>query len=255
MRFMLLIHTAEDDWTAAERTDCMVKSLGVCADLTARGQFVDSAPLESVRTAATVRVPAGRPVVTDGPFAEVKEQLGGYYVLDVPDRDAALAVALRLPAVHKGTIEIRAMETLDGLPPSRPISAVEGTAGLTPFLLLSYDDEAAWREAGAEALNAAKAEAAGLAREMAAAGTFVSASPLAPAASATCVRVRGGAPVVTDGPYAETREMLGGYYLMLAESRAEALGYAARHPGTRFGAVEVRPVFDLSGLRKSAPVR
>jgi hypothetical protein len=66
------------------------------------------------------------------------------------------------------------------------------------------------------------------------------------------VRVRDGRRVITDGPFAETHEVLGGYYLILAEGRATALRLATQHPGARVGAVEVRPLFDLSGLRKSS---
>ena len=71
-------------------------------------------------------------------------------------------------------------------------------------------------------------------------------------ATATCVRVRGGRRVITDGPFAETHEVLGGYYLILAEDRDTAVRPAAQHPGARVGTVEVRPVFDVSGLRKSS---
>jgi hypothetical protein len=66
------------------------------------------------------------------------------------------------------------------------------------------------------------------------------------------VRVRDGRRVITDGPFAETNEVLGGYYLILAEDCATALRLAVRHPGARVGAVEVRPLFDLSGMRQSS---
>jgi hypothetical protein len=98
------------------------------------------------------------------------------------------------------------------------------------------------------------AEAAALARELGDAGRYLSASPLRPSDTATCVRVRDGKRTITDGPFTETREVLGGYYLILAASRDEALRVAARHPGARLGAVEVRPLFDMSGVRKSAPI-
>src|SRR4051812_42181351 len=122
MRYMLLIYGAEDCWTAEERSACMVESLAVCDELAARGQFVDASPLESVTTAVTVRVRDGQTLVTDGPSAETTEQLGGYFVLDLPDLDAAIAVASRLPPVSKGTVEIRPMFALDGLPSGRPVS-------------------------------------------------------------------------------------------------------------------------------------
>jgi hypothetical protein len=118
--------------------------------------------------------------------------------------------------------------------------------------LLCYDDEAAWEAAGPQALAEARAEATALARRLADEGRYLSASPLYPSATATCVRVRDGRRVITDGPFAETHEILGGYYLILAEDRATALRLAAQHPGARAGAVEVRPLFDLSGLRKSS---
>ena len=248
MRYMLLMYGAEDRWTDADRTACMVESLGVCDQLAAQGKFVDAAPLQSVATAVTVRVRDGRPLVTDGPFAETTEQLGGYFVLDLADLDEAIAVANRLPPVFKGTVEIRPLLALDGLPPVRP-PAFE--PGATPYLLLCYDDEVAWQKAGPAALREAMAEAAALARELDEAGAYLSASPLHPAGTATCVRVRDGKRAITDGPFAETHEVLGGYYLIRAADRAAALHAAARHPGARFGAVEVRPLFDLSGVRQA----
>src|SRR5687767_11520853 len=119
MRYMFLMYGAESRWTDDERRACMVESLAICDELAARGQYVDSAPLQSVTTAVTVRVRDGQTLVTDGPFAETHEVLGGYYILDLPDLDAAIAVATRLPPVTKGTVEIRPVFELDGLPPGR----------------------------------------------------------------------------------------------------------------------------------------
>jgi hypothetical protein len=252
MKYMLLIYGAEDCWAEDERRACMIESLGICNELAGQGKFLDASPLQSVKTAASVRVRDGRTLVTDGPFAETTEQLGGYYVLDLADLDEAIAVAARLPPAAKGTVEIRPLVALDGLPPERPLPTTTVGGSRTPFLLLCYDDEAAWETAGPEALAQARAEAAALARRLSDEGRYLSASPLHPAATATCVRVRDGRRVITDGPFAETHEILGGYYLILAEDRATALRIAAQHPGVRVGAVEVRPLFDLSGLRKSS---
>ena len=250
MKYMLLIYGAEGGWTEDERKACMVESMGICNRLAAEGKFIDASPLQPIRTAATVRVRDGRALVTDGPFAETTEQLGGYYVLDLPDLDEAIAVAASLPPASKGTVEIRPLVELEGLPPARPLPPASDDGSRTPFLLLCYDDEAAWEAAGPVALAQARTEATALARQLADEGRYVSASPLHPSATATCVRGRGGRRVITDGPFAETNEVLGGYYLIRAEDRATALRFAARHPGLRFGAVEVRPLFDLSGLRK-----
>jgi hypothetical protein len=251
MKYMLLIYGAEGSWTEDERRACMIESLGICDNLAAQGKFLGASPLQSVTTAASVRVRDGRTLVTDGPFAETTEQLGGYYLLDLADLDEALAVAARLPPAAKGIVEIRPVVDLDGLPQERSLPSAAG-GSLSPFLLLCYDDEAAWETAGPEALVGARAEAAGLARRLADEGRYLSASPLHPSATATCVRVRGGQRVITDGPFAETHEVLGGYYLILAEDRDSAVRFAAQHPGARVGAVEVRPLFDMSGLRQSS---
>jgi hypothetical protein len=252
MKYMLLIYGAEGAWTEDERRACMVESLGICDELAGRGKFIDAAPLQSVKNAASVRVREGRTLVTDGPFAETTEQLGGYYVLDLADLDEAITVAARLPPAAKGSVEIRPLVALDGLPPARPLPAAMGGGSRTPFLLLSYDDEAAWEASGPGALAEARAEAAALARRLSDEGRYLSASPLHPTATATCVRVRDGRRVITDGPFAETHEVLGGYYLILAEDRDTAVRLAAQHPGARVGAVEVRPLFGMSALRKSS---
>jgi hypothetical protein len=71
------------------------------------GQYVASAPLHPTATATSIRVRDGKPLVTDGPFAETREQLGGYWLIDVPDLDAAIAVAARIPGARRGSVEIR----------------------------------------------------------------------------------------------------------------------------------------------------
>ena len=124
MKYMLLIYGAEDHWTDAERTACMIESLAICDELKARGQFLDASPLQPVATAVTVRVRGGQTLVTDGPFAETTEQLGGYYVLDLPDLDAAIAVAARLPPVTRGPSRSARCFALDGAP--------AGSAGRPP---------------------------------------------------------------------------------------------------------------------------
>jgi hypothetical protein len=116
------------------------------------------------------------------------------------------------------------------------------------FMLLCYDDERAWEKQGQAALQAAMDEAVQLTHELNARGQYLRAAPLHPASTATSVRVRNGKRLVTDGPFAETREQLGGFYLIEARDRDEAIHIAARHPGARLGTVEVRPVMELDGL-------
>lgn len=85
----------------------MLESLAICDELAAQGKFIAAAPLHSVTTATSLRVRDGKRLVTDGPFAETTEQLGGYYVLEVTDLDEAISIASRLPPARKGTVEIR----------------------------------------------------------------------------------------------------------------------------------------------------
>ena len=119
------------------------------------------------------------------------------------------------------------------------------------FMILCYDDEKAWEREGTAAHESAIGEAVAITHELAAKGQYRLASPLHPASTATSVRVRDGKTVVTDGPFAETREVLGGFYLIDVNSREEALEIAKRHPGVRHGAAEIRPVLEVGCLPKS----
>jgi hypothetical protein len=116
------------------------------------------------------------------------------------------------------------------------------------YMLLSYDDEKAWARAGEAALHAARQEAVALTHELDGKGQYLLASPLQSSATATCVRVRDGKVLVTDGPFAETNEMLGGFYLVDVEDVDEAIRIAERHPGARLGTVEIRPLVELPNL-------
>lgn len=116
------------------------------------------------------------------------------------------------------------------------------------YMLLCYDDEQAWENAGQAALKQAMDEAVQLTHELDAKGQYLLAAPLHPSATATSVRVRDGKRIVTDGPFAETREVLGGFYLIDVQDHQEAIDIAARHPGAPVGGVEVRPVLNLPGL-------
>ena len=115
MKYMLLIYGTENQWTEEERKSCMLESMGICDELAAQGKYISSSPLFSVTTATTLRVRNGQRMITDGPFAETTEQLGGYYIIDVDDLDEALAIASRLPPAKKGSVEIRPIFDVSGL--------------------------------------------------------------------------------------------------------------------------------------------
>jgi len=121
------------------------------------------------------------------------------------------------------------------------------------FMLLCYDDERAWKAAGDAALKAAMEEAVALTHELDAKGQYLTASPLHAPATATSVRVRNSQHFVTDGPFAETNEILGGFYLIDVNSLEEAIDIARRHPGARVGTVEIRRVLEIDGLPDRRP--
>jgi len=116
MKYMLLVYLAEDALTDQERQYCYVKSAALTQELNATGQYLDASPLHPVATATSVRVRDGRRVVTDGPFAETREQLGGYYVIEAKDLDEAISIAERVPPAKFGTVEIRPVMEIEGLP-------------------------------------------------------------------------------------------------------------------------------------------
>ena len=118
MKYMLLIDCKETIWDTLDRSTFKDASVALAHDLHRQGKYISGSPLKTVDTAASVRVREGKTLVTDGPFAETYEQLGGFYLIDVADMEEAKAVAARIPPAVVGTIEIRPLEDLPGLPPS-----------------------------------------------------------------------------------------------------------------------------------------
>ena len=116
MKYMLLIYADEQAWNEAEREHCYAESTQLAQDLHAGGQYVSAAPLQSVATATSLRIRDGKRLVTDGPFAETREQLGGYFLIDAQDLDEALSIAARIPGARKGTVEVRPVIEIQGLP-------------------------------------------------------------------------------------------------------------------------------------------
>jgi hypothetical protein len=249
MKYMLLIYSPENSWTPDEWKACVETSMGICREMADAGQFIAASPLHPVATAVTVRVRQGERFVTTGPFAETAEQLGGFYLIDVENLDEAIAYAARLPAASKGTVEIRPMLPLAGLPPDQIAEGLQAGSGDTRnFMFLCYDDEEAWVRAGTVVHQAAMQEAVELINHIDSVGQYISASPLHHSTTATSVRVRHGKTIFTDGPFAETHEVLGGFYVLRARDHESLVEFAVKHPGTRLGAVEIREVFDVSSL-------
>jgi hypothetical protein len=116
VRYMLLIYADELVLDAPEREECYRESAQLAHEIDSAGRFLAAAPLCPTSTAVSVRVREGKRSVTDGPFAETREQLGGYFLVDARDLDEAIAIAARIPMARKGTVEVRPVVEIDGLP-------------------------------------------------------------------------------------------------------------------------------------------
>ncbi len=116
MKYMMLVYATEGVWAGVELARAREESIKFCHELATEGRYFGAAPLQPVATAVSVRVRAGKPQATDGPFAETKEQLGGYFLIEAANLDEAIAAAARIPAARKGTVEIRPVMELAGLP-------------------------------------------------------------------------------------------------------------------------------------------
>jgi hypothetical protein len=115
MKYMLLVYIHENALSDAERELCYEESLRLVGDLKSNGQFIATAPLHPTAAATSVRVRNGKQLVTDGPFAETHEQLGGYYLVAAKNLDEAIGIAGRIPGARTGTIEIRPVIELAAL--------------------------------------------------------------------------------------------------------------------------------------------
>src|SRR4030095_12120302 len=102
MKYMLLVYLDEQALSETERQECYVKSAQLAQELNDNGNYVSAGPLHPVATATSVRIREGKRFVTDGPFAETREQLGGYYLIDAKDLDEAISIAERIPVVSVG---------------------------------------------------------------------------------------------------------------------------------------------------------
>jgi hypothetical protein len=116
MKYMMLIYMSEDALTQEEREHCYAESTQLAQDLHANGKLLGVNPLHPVATSTSVRVREGKSLVTDGPFAETREHLGGYFLIDANDLDDAISIAARIPGARKGTVEIRPVMEIAGLP-------------------------------------------------------------------------------------------------------------------------------------------
>jgi hypothetical protein len=238
MEYLLFICT--DGVSSEEKAAAMREHVpGWVEEMEARGIRRFGQPLAPASSARTVRVRNGEMIVSDGPFAESKEFVAGFDVIRCADLDEAIEVAAKHPASWFHTIEIRPFADF-ALSPSgtgsegqalvREVPADGPAAGQSRYLLLmcvdgipeSDEEEAAIRRDAADWLARAIAHA------------------LKPAETATTVRVRNGQTLVSDGPFVETKEFIGGIDIVDCATQEAAIELASQHPMARYHMIEVR---------------
>src|ERR1044072_3886707 len=116
MKYMLLVYLEEKALSEEERQICYGESIELTRQLRSDGKYIGANPLHPTATATSVRVREGKRLVTDGPFAETREQLGGSFLVEATDLDEALSIAERIPMARSGTVEVRPVVELPGFP-------------------------------------------------------------------------------------------------------------------------------------------
>jgi len=116
MQYMLLIYLDEKTLSEEARVKCYAQSATYARELDEAGKYVAAGPLQPTLTATSVRHQEGKRVITDGPFAETREQLGGFFIVDAENLDEAIDIAAKIPAGQFGTVEVRPMVPVTGLP-------------------------------------------------------------------------------------------------------------------------------------------
>jgi hypothetical protein len=244
MTYLLLICVAETVQLSTEESAAVGSATeSWVAEMERRSIRREGAPLRSVREAATVRVRAGDVLVSDGPFAETKEQIAGYDVVECSGPDEAIEVAAKHPVARFGSIEVRPFQ------PSGWWAAEDrqGPALGTRYLVIHCFDQTAWpgqADHGAAPGSAdAQAQRAWDA-ETDARGVKLGGGGLRPASEARTVRVRDGEVLVTDGPFVETKEQVAGLNTLCCASLPEVIEIASHHPIASIGACELRPFWE-----------
>jgi hypothetical protein len=200
----------------------------LAGELAAEGKLRRGAPLGPDSAGARVRVREGKAFVSDGPFAESKEVVGGFWIIDVPGRAEAIEIAGRSPHARYGTVEVHRVQ--------RRYTFTDAGEG-TPFLL-AFGREPGLTDPDGAKLREMIAFGEALARQ----GKLLETAPLDEEPPPARVEARGGKVLTTDGPFAEAKEAIGGYSLVRVAGHAEAIELAKRYPHARWGPVEVREI-------------
>ena len=236
MQYML-IHAGAPDLDDAWNDEAWSALNAWLDEAIGSGVSIEGAPLRLDADATTVKVRDGELIVTDGPFAETKEQVAGYDVIECASLEEAVRWAGGHPSSWVGAIEVRA------LPDSAPaVPLPEPGEGKIRYMMLVCTDPAVDpREFDhIEPVDPWVAETNGR-------GVRLYGSELEPPGSARTVRVRDQHAIVTDGPFAETKEQIAGFDVLECADLDEVIEVACRHPMARLGILEVRPFWPFEG--------
>ena len=209
-------------------------------EMDGRGVRLLGRELDFPETAVTVRVRDGEALVTDGPFAETKEFVAGFDLLECADLDEAIEVAASSPVARYHPFEIRPFR--DGLRLGAGAAAFgrgDDSAG-TPYLLTMWIAGTPAAPLDAEAVTR---ECDAWRQGVQARGRYVLGNALGGPDTATTLRVRGGETQLSDGPFIETNEFIAGIDVVSCADRQQAIELAAAHPMARYHAIEVRPFY------------
>jgi len=258
MKFVCLGYMDEKKWNAMSKVEqeAMLEKCFAYDDvLRKNGHWVElGEALQSVRAAKTLRSKGGKVLVTDGPFAETKEQLGGFGVLQARDMNHAVDLMSKHPGVRLGgPFEIRPINEEMGERCKPAPGAPNTTAEGMKFVCLGYGDERNWNALSPTEREAMLEECVKYGDVVRKHGDWVDGVALQSVAVAKSLRSRGGKVLVTDGPYAETKEQLGGVATLKFRDMDHAVEAWSMHPCLRVGDVlEIRPADEEFGARVAA---
>jgi hypothetical protein len=245
MRYLLLIagntEYSSDGTAAPAALAAMQRDIPRWAEeMNSRGVRLFSQELDLPATAATARVRDGETLVTDGPFAETKEFVAGFTLLECAALDEAVAVAASSPVSWFNTMEVRPFAAGTWLTDDALGRASREVSAASSYLLMTWRGE----NRGARKDDEAVAEQAdGWRRDLETRGLLVLGGALGGPEMARTVRVRDGQTVISDGPFTETTEFIGGVDVVSCADRQGAIDLAAQHPAGRHHAIEVRPFY------------
>jgi hypothetical protein len=263
MKFAMLGYHFEPNWGAMSKSDqdAMIDNCFTYdAKLVKDGHMLDDGTaLQSTRTGKTLRWRNGAVVVTDGPFAETKEQLGGIGVLEADDMMQAVELLSKHPALRYGsTFEIRPIDEESQKRKTESLAAIRGSAPpvdprAQKFACLGYVNETYWESKSQDDVDTMRQQCIAFDEARIKSGQWLSGLALQSARTAKTARAKAGKVTITDGPFAETKEYLGGLIVLAFPSLNDAVAMFSSHPALQLGVVmEIRPVHEEINRRWEA---